>query len=297
MNALEDQAQKRAAAWSSEGFADTEVKRLYTRRVDSAFQNFVSKRMQKQPVLSRLESAAFAGSVLAKRGIGVAGPLEMKTKKTLTETQLPPLRTGPLIVDGKFESQRREASSMANQRSHFGAPMDCLRSQAQKEMRRGNAKPALLALMEIADFGFRQYAAKVPLICAVEDCAGAQVSVEVNAVYENAKAATDNFSEAKKQWLPLFLAKMVLCVCDAPKSWRSHHLAMWANLQSKLVMSGKVEPHRIPGYALDGHTSYGRRFMQAGLEAFWGEYQALSPAPVAEDDEFYVDVHLNNEAL
>lgn len=186
---------------------------------------------------------------------------------------------------------------MSNQRSHFGAPNDCLRSLAQKSMRRSLPKESMLALMELADFGFRQYAAKVPLICAVEDCASPAVAVEVHALYEAAKAVTGNFSESKRGWLDLFLSKMVLCVCDAQKGWRSHHLAMWANLQSKLVRVGKADPVEIPSWATDIHTSFGRRFCQAQLTGFWAEFEALSPSPVIEDDEFHRLVHGNPEAL
>lgn len=220
----------------------------------------------------------------------------MNIKKS-TDTEQQPTRTGPLIdEEGNFVSQRKEASSMSNARSHFGAPLDVLRSQAQKELRRGNIKQAMLALDEIARFGFRAYAAKIPLICAVEDCADPMVSVKVHAIYANAKDVTSNFHQSKASWLSLFLAKMVIEVARAQKSWESHHLAMYAELHDKQVMKGEIQPQAISAYALDCHTALGRR-CGATISGFWKEFEALSPSPVVEDDEFYELVHGEDEAL
>lgn len=208
-----------------------------------------------------------------------------------------PLRTGPLIVDGKFVSQRKEASSMSNQRSHLGANLDVLRSLGQKALRRSDRKTAMLALAEIADFGFRAYACKVPLVCAIEDCADPMAAVQVNAVFESAKTFTNNFHASKAAWVNLFLAKMVCIVAEAEKSWRSHALAMFAERHRKQVDRGAIKPMDIPEYSLDVHCATGRA-RGATISGFWDEHGCLSPLRANDrQDEFVESVFGDDEAL
>ncbi len=221
----------------------------------------------------------------------------MKAKKTHTEERLP-IRTGPLTDDkGEFQSQRKEASSMSNQRSHFGAPLDVLRSLAQKSMRRNAPKTAMLALAEISDYGFRAYACRIPLVVGVEDIADPMVSVQLHAIFENAKAFTNNFHANKAGWVNLFLARMCLICCEAEKSWRSHSLSMFATRYRRQVERGEIEPMRIPDYSLDMHCAEGRR-RGAHISTFWGEHAALSPLAVGDEhDEVLKSVFGDDEAL
>jgi len=164
----------------------------------------------------------------------------------------------------------------------------------QKALRRSDIKTAMWFAHELVEFGFRAYAFKVCQIVAAEDCSDPMTSVRVHALVENAKHASNNFHKTKEQWLNLFLAKLVIEIARAPKSWESTHLAMWVEKTRKQVMRGEIEPPEVPAYAADCHSAIGRA-RGAKLSGFWGEYEALTP--MAEDDEFYSLVHGDDEAL
>ncbi|MFI5284126.1 MAG: hypothetical protein ACHQ0J_13500 [Candidatus Dormibacterales bacterium] len=152
-------------------------------------------------------------------------------------------------------------------------------SAMQKSIRRGLEEDALFWASELDLSGYGNYAFKRLRIIASEDVglADSQVAVEVRCLYENWLEVRKAKPEERLDGA-LFLAHAVLLLSRALKSRIVDHALMvfW--------FGGERKGWSIPDYALDQHTSRGRR-LKRGVKHFFSE-GALLANPAALPDHY-----------
>ena len=149
-------------------------------------------------------------------------------------------------------------------------------SALQKEIRRGIVAGALFWATELDLSGFGEYVWKRLRIIASEDVgvADPMKAVEIRALYENWR---DQRKKEDSRHVPerLFLVDAVMRLARATKS---------REVDNALVCfyEAKRQPHAVPDYALDRHTSRGRQ-RGRGWEHFFSEGAKIFPSAPGGD--------------
>lgn len=149
-------------------------------------------------------------------------------------------------------------------------------SALQKEIRRGNERGALFWASELELAGAGAYVWKRLLIIASEDVgiADSNVAVQVRALYENWLEVSKKTSIEYAGFYRVFMFHAVCILARAPKSRMLDHALM-------VMFAGDRDTPPIPDYALDVHTSEGRK-KGRGLQHFLdvgAKLENVSPIP------------------
>lgn len=155
-------------------------------------------------------------------------------------------------------------------------------SAMQKSIRRGRADDALFWATELDLSGFGEYVWKRLRIIASEDCGPVcpHLPAQIRALYENWRDLRKK-EDVKHAPERLFLVDAVLRLCDAAK---------WRGVDNALVVfyEGPRPRREVPDYALDRHTSRGRR-RGRGWQHFFAEGSALEAARVTARPDPWLD--------
>jgi replication-associated recombination protein RarA len=153
-------------------------------------------------------------------------------------------------------------------------------SAMQKEIRRGNDREALYWATELSLAGFGNYVWKRLRIIASEDVGLGEpmMAVLVRTLYENwqEQKKADRGDEGTAT---LFLVHAVLALARAPKTRIVDHAYV-------VVVQGPRPRLEVPDYALDVHTTRGRK-LKRGAGHFYDEGAPVWPE--AEIDDPYRD--------
>ena len=173
----------------------------------------------------------------------------------------------------------------ATQKTPGGYTNEEVRSAFQKEIRRGNEYEALFWATELELAGYAKYVWKTMLIISAEDVGVAEPTLPASiwSLFQTWEwfQKHDRKAEGESVYGYLFFVQAVMLLARAKKSRMVDNAlaVMYEQDRSKLGME-------IPDYALDEHTSRGRR-MGRGAEHFWAEAGKLEnqldePDPYAE---------------
>jgi len=154
----------------------------------------------------------------------------------------------------------------ASEKTRGGFAADEVISALQKEIRRGNTENAVLLAHEMVTAGpdLEDYLWHRLMVISVEDVGmgNPDAAVLVNALAQ--MLATFDRDAADRE---LFAVHAVRYLCDSPKDRSSDEMTLWAKLATSRGQTAPV----IPDYALDMHTSAGKRagrdlrhFMEVG---------------------------------
>lgn len=155
-------------------------------------------------------------------------------------------------------------------------------SALQKAIRRNDARLAGYFAIEIFEGGFVDYVWRRLLTISAEDCAG-PITTEVWNLYEGWRLIDKNRNGAGR----IFVAKAVLLLCAATKSRDADHLTNLVHDARSGIDDDQIDRElaavradtvAIPQYALDYHTSVGRRRGLTRRDFFIAEHDALAPA-------------------
>ena len=162
-------------------------------------------------------------------------------------------------------------------------------SALQKAIRRADARLAGYWTIEMFESGFREYLWRRLLTISAEDCWGL-ITFEIEALYRSWQV----IDRQKKGAGRIFVAKAAILLAQARKCRDADHLTNLVydpatidptHLEAALDEARK-SPEAIPDYALDCHTSKGRRAGKTKRGFFKDEYRALKPRqPGLFDDD------------
>jgi len=153
-------------------------------------------------------------------------------------------------------------------------------SALQKAIRRADARLAGYWTIELFESGYREYLWRRLLTISAEDCWGV-ITFEVEALYRS----WQTIDRQKKGGGRVFAAKAAVLLAQARKCRDADHLTNLVydparidptQLEADLEEARKA-PEVIPDYALDCHTSEGRRAGKTRRVFFKDEYRALEP--------------------
>jgi replication-associated recombination protein RarA len=153
-------------------------------------------------------------------------------------------------------------------------------SALQKAIRREDARLAGYWAIELFESNYREYLWRRLLTISAEDCWGV-ITREIMALYQSWQM----IDRQKKGGGRVFVAKAVILLALARKSRDADHLTNLvydpATIDPKTLEESLEEVRRlqeaVPDYALDCHTSAGKRAGKTKKDFFRDEYQALKP--------------------
>jgi len=154
-------------------------------------------------------------------------------------------------------------------------------SALQKAIRRADARLAGYWTIELFESGYREYLWRRLLTISAEDCWGL-ITFEIEALYRSWQV----IDRQKKGAGRIFVAKAAILLAQARKCRDADHLTNLVYdparidpkaLEESLEEARKGPLEAIPDYALDCHTSEGRRAGKTRRDFFKDEYRALKP--------------------
>ncbi len=160
-------------------------------------------------------------------------------------------------------------------------PLDEVTSALQKEIRRGNERPALFWAMEMVP-QFEKYMWYRLLVIVHEDIGIANPNMffhynQMRESYYEMRAKKSGSGLAG-----LVLTNLILLMCRSPKSRISINLSTVVQQQRRRIDKGIESKVPIPDYALDRHTVRGNKSLRRGWDHFFADGALLSPAATAE---------------
>jgi replication-associated recombination protein RarA len=161
-------------------------------------------------------------------------------------------------------------------------------SALQKAIRREDARLAGYWAIELFESNYREYLWRRLLTISAEDCWGV-ITREIMALYQSWQM----IDRQKKGGGRVFVAKAVILLALARKSRDADHLTNLVYDPAKIdpkELEGSLEEVRrlqeaVPDYALDCHTSAGKRAGKTRKDFFKEEYRALKPREPGLFDE------------
>lgn len=153
-------------------------------------------------------------------------------------------------------------------------------SALQKAIRRGDARLAGYWTIELFESNYREYLWRRLLTISAEDCWGV-ITYEVEALYRSWQM----IDRQKRGAGRIFAAKAALLLAQARKCRDADHLTNLvydaSTINTKRLEQALDEVRRlqeaVPDYALDCHTSRGRKAGKTRKDFFREEYRALRP--------------------
>ena len=151
--------------------------------------------------------------------------------------------------------------------THFGYPMDVVRSALQKACRRGQTEEAMWWAWQMIEHGWVRYLWRTLRIIASEDVGvgDSKVAVTINALANNACEGTDKFKN--KHFIGHCEAHAILVICEARKDWVATNLLLRIKKECDDINVGKKLPREPGSEVFDVHTSIGRS--RGAVEEDW----------------------------
>jgi hypothetical protein len=176
---------------------------------------------------------------------------EPRTKKLPPDQPSLPTRAP---TSQPLTGNRRDGRSLSTTVTELGYVMSECRSALQKSIRRGDEQAAVWWTAQIVKHGWWAYWWRCMKVIASEDIgmAAPDVAVQVAALHENAKDATQNWKHLRHAGL-IEMNALLLCV-RAPKCWTATHCWLSVSRQYRLVQRGEAERPTVPDYAHDHHV-------------------------------------------
>jgi len=158
----------------------------------------------------------------------------------------------------------------------------------QKAIRRGDAKIAGFAALELWESRYDNYLWKRLFTISAEDCWGV-ITQEIEALWQGYMLVNDK-SEPKGR---VFISKAVLILCQCKKCRDADHLSNYVYDKRMGCSDEEVEEYmkdlpeyiKLPSYVYDCHTMAGRKMGKTKALFFKEEYAALENKQIGLFDD------------